>query len=665
MIADGSEQTSVMNASLQAALDVVPEGFALFDADDRCLMWNARYASLWANWGVTLTPSKPFADMLREGLAAGRYPEAAGRAEAWLAEQIARRSSDHLDEMRDEFGEHLRFESRRTPAGGLVTTCINITDLRRREAEALAAQSFLDTVVENVPAMLFVKDGETGRFMLVNRAAEGLLGVSRADLLGKNDSDFFPKEQAEYFASVDRQVVESGELVTIDEEPLDTPHNGRRWLQTRKIAIPVEDGRRHLLVICEDITERKASAAALAEALQKAEAASVAKSEFLANMSHEIRTPLNGVIGMAEMLNRTRLDDAQREMMEVILNSGRTLNLLLSDILDLSKIEAGALDLAEEPVDLREAVTAAVAVFKAVAKDKGLDFQLTFAEDFQDHLLGDALRIRQIIANLTSNAVKFTSAGAVKIHALTRLRPDGRTLLSVTVRDSGDGFDAATGDRLFERFQQADGSVTRKVGGTGLGLPIARRLARLMGGDVSWAAEPGLGATFTFEALLSPGQTQDSAPAAESLTEWSPGRRLRVLLAEDHPTNQKVIGLMLAEAADVTIAWDGQAAIDAFKRDDYDVVLMDTQMPVLDGLAAIVAIRALERGLNAKRTPIISLTANAMPHQVKACLAAGADLHLAKPVSIQGLFASLTTALDGGACGSSEKEPGLLLAKPG
>jgi CheY-like chemotaxis protein len=136
-------------------------------------------------------------------------------------------------------------------------------------------------------------------------------------------------------------------------------------------------------------------------------------------------------------------------------------------------------------------------------------------------------------------------------------------------------------------------------------------------------------------------------------------------LAEDHPTNQKVIGLMLAEAADVTIAWDGQAAIDAFKRDDYDVVLMDTQMPVLDGLAAIATIRALERGRNAKRTPIISLTANAMPHQVKACLAAGADLHLAKPVSIQGLFASLTTALDGGACGSSEKELGLLLAKPG
>ena len=646
MIADGSTSTSVVEASLQAALDVVPEGFAVFDADDRCLIWNARYERLWANWGVTLTRGAPFEDILRAGFAAGRYPEAEGRLEAWIAGQRARRALDHFDELREEFGEHLRFETRRTPSGGLVTSCINITDLRRREAEAVAAQSFLDTVVENTPAMLFVKDGETGKFLLVNRTAEQQLGVPRADLLGKNDHDFFPEEQAQAFAADDRRVIESGQLVTIDEEPLDTPHNGRRWLQTRKIAIPVGNDRRHLLVICEDITERKAGAAALAEALEKAEAGSVAKSEFLANVSHEIRTPLNGVIGMAEVLSRTALDDAQREMMEVILNSGRTLNLLLSDILDLSKIEAGALDLALEPMNLREAVTDAVAVFRAVAGEKGLDFQLSFADGFQDHVLGDALRIRQIVANLTSNAVKFTSVGGVAIHAESRLRADGRASLSVTVRDSGEGFDLATGDRLFERFQQADGSVTRKVGGTGLGLPIARRLARLMDGDIAWTATPGVGASFTFTAVLTVGQPQASRPASSVGAEWIGDRRLRVLLAEDHPTNQKVIALMLSDAADVTVAHDGQAAIDAFLAEDYDVILMDTQMPVLDGLAAIAAIRAHEQRLDARPTPIISLTANAMPHQVRACLAAGADFHLAKPVSIQGLFSSLTTALD-------------------
>jgi len=646
MIAGNPDQTSVVEASLQAALDVVPEGFAVFDADDRCVWWNARYACLWARWGVTLTAGARFENLLRAGLATGRYPEAAADGEAWLAGQLARRKLDHAHDIREESGEHLRFENRRTPAGGLVTTCINITDLRRREAEALAAQGFLDTVVENTPAMLFVKDGETGKFLLVNRAAETQLGVPRAELLGKNDHDFFPKEQADHFAADDRRVIKSGKLVTIDEEPLDTPHNGRRWLQTRKIAIPGQDGRRHLLVICEDITERKASAAALAEALQKAEAGSVAKSEFLANMSHEIRTPLNGVVGMAEVLSRTALDKAQRGMMEVILNSGRTLNILLSDILDLSKIEAGGLELSADPLDLREAITAAVAVFRAVAEDKGLDFHLTFADDFRDHVVGDALRVRQVIANLTSNAVKFTSAGAVSILARTDVQADGRIGLTVNVQDSGEGFDPATGDRLFERFQQADGSVTRKVGGTGLGLPIARRLARLMDGDVTCAACPGVGATFTFQASFTPGRARDLSSLASASTERTLDRRLRVLLAEDHPTNQQVIVLMLAEAADVTLAVDGQAAIEAFDRDAYDVVLMDTQMPVLDGLAAIAQIRALERERKVRRTPIISLTANAMPHQVEACLAAGADLHLAKPISIHGLFSSLATALE-------------------
>ncbi len=646
-MADASPPPAPLDPILQGALDVMPEGVAVFDADQRCLMWNARYAQVWANWGVALKPGAAFADLLRAGAEAGRYPESQGRLEAWIAEQAALRAHGPVEDLREEFGEPLRSETRPTPSGGFVATCLNLAGLQSRQAQAITTEGFLDTVVENVPAMLFVKDGESGRFLLVNRAAEQALGVSRSTLLGKNDSDFFPADQAEHFAAYDRMVMASGELVTIDEEPLDTPHNGRRWLQTRKIAVPFDDGRRHLLTICEDITERKAGAAALAEALERAEAASIAKSEFLANMSHEIRTPLNGVIGMAEVLSRTDLDDRQRKMMQVILNSGRTLNLLLSDILDLSKIEAGALELVEEPLDLREAVTAAVAVFEAVAREKGLDFNLTFSDGFRDHALGDALRIRQIIANRTSNAVKFTSQGQVAVHAETQVMADGRGMLRVSVRDTGEGFDVAAGDRLFERFQQADGSVTRKVGGTGLGLPIARRLARLMEGDISWTAAPGAGATFVFEAVVAFSEGEVSTgPTAAAAAEGTEGRRLRVLLAEDHPTNQQVVLLMLAEVADVTIAEDGQAAVRAFEAGDYDVVLMDTQMPVMDGLAATAAIRAGEQRERARRTPIISLTANAMPHQVEACLAAGADLHLAKPVSIEGLFAALEAALE-------------------
>jgi PAS domain S-box-containing protein len=630
------------------AFHTASEGLAVFDAADRCMAWNPRYGELWARWGVSVTAGATFEALMRAGLAAGRYPEAGERPEAWLAEQIHRRSAlEQLGEERVENGELLRFSTRRTPSGGRITTCVSLGSSAPRPAPS---QTFLDTVIENVPAMLVVKDGDSGRFLLINRAGEELLGVQREALLGHTDYDFFPADQADFFAAYDREVIDSGELRTIDEEPLDTPHNGRRWLQTRKIAIPGEDGRQHLLAICEDITDRKLSAAALDAALHRAEAASVAKSEFLANMSHEIRTPLNGVIGMAEVLNRTALTSRQREMMAVILGSGRTLNLLLSDILDLSKIEAGALELVAEPMNLREAVTAAAAVFEAVAREKDLAFDLSFADDFHDGVMGDALRIRQIVANLTSNAVKFTTVGAVRIHAETAPAPDGRVALSVSVRDSGEGFDPATSDQLFERFAQADGSVTRQAGGSGLGLPIARRLARLMAGDIACVAQPGQGATFTFQAVLGV-CVGDAACACRSrpeptAAEPAPERRLRILLAEDHPTNQQVVDLMLGDAADLTLAPDGRAAVTAFADQTFDVILMDTQMPVMDGLAAIGAIRTRETAMGLVRTPIISLTANAMPHQVAACLAAGADLHLAKPISIHGLFGAINAALE-------------------
>lgn len=640
---------AVIDPVLRDALDVLSEGLAVFDAQGRAVVWNARYARTWANWGMTMTPAVLFTDLLRGGVAAGRYDDVPGDLDAWVDEMLDRRmNGEAFDDLRLEFGEYLRFHTRPTPNGGFVITCLDVTDLKLREAKALAAQSFLDTVVENVPAMFVVKDGETGKFILVNRFAEQALGVPRTALLGKTDHELFPQDQADYFLDYDRKVMASDKVWTIEEEPLDTPHNGRRWLQTRKVAIPFADGRRNLLTICEDITERKQSAAALAEALERAEAASVAKSEFLANMSHEIRTPLNGVIGMAEVMSRTALSDDQREMMQTIIASGRTLNRLLSDILDLSKVESGALTLSQEPLDLRETICSAVAVFEAVASEKGVDFEVGFEDGFAGRVMADGLRLRQIVANLTSNAVKFTSRGAVRIRASTAPAHDGQIVLTVSVADSGEGFDDAVGDRLFERFQQADGSVTRKFGGSGLGLPIARQFARLMGGDISWAAQKGLGATFTFRAVLPLTDIVETA-ATDPVPTAEPDRRLRILLAEDHPVNQKVVLLMLGQDADVTVAGDGQAAVQAFESSCFDVILMDSQMPVMDGLAATASIRAREMTMELGRTPIISLTANAMPHQVAACLEAGADLHLSKPISMASLFETINAAVALGA----------------
>jgi len=517
-------------------------------------------------------------------------------------------------------------------------------DAASHPAKALHSWAFLDAVVESVPAMLVVKNGRDGRFVLVNRTGEELLGVPREDLIGRSDADFFPPEQAAFFAEMDAKVLASDRLWVIDEEPLKTPHNGDRWLQTKKVAIPGDGDEKLLLIISEDITERKKSAIALEAALERARAASVAKSEFLANMSHEIRTPLNGVLGMAQVLAQTELTPRQREMMDVILSSGQTLNALLSGILDLAKIEAGEVELEAAPFDLRAALTACAATFEGLACQKGLTFSLDFDEGFHDRVDGDALKIGQIVNNLISNAVKFTSEGSVAVRAATRAQ-DGQLLLTLTVEDTGEGFTPEVQASLFERFVQGDGSITRRFGGSGLGLSIAQRFAKLMGGDIACVSTPGEGARFTLSALLAPAAPEAPAPARRAPKAAMP-ERLRVLLAEDHPANQRVVELMLDGVADVVVTEDGEAALRAYQTDDFDLVLMDTQMPVMDGLTAIQEIRQRERAAGRVRIPIISLTANAMPHQVEACLAAGADLHLAKPITVSALFDAIAQACE-------------------
>ena len=514
-----------------------------------------------------------------------------------------------------------------------------------RTTKALHSRAFLDAVVESVPAMLVVKNGKDGRFVLVNRTGEELLGVPREALIGRNDADFFPADQAAFFAEMDRKVLDSNRVWIIDEEPLTTPHNGERWLQTKKIAIPGENDEKLLLIISEDITERKKSAAALEAALQSAQAASIAKSEFLANMSHEIRTPLNGVLGMAQVLAQTELTPRQREMMDVILNSGQVLNALLSGILDLAKVEAGEVGLESAPFDLRAALAATAATFEGLAQQKGVTFTLDFEDGFHDRAAGDALKIGQIVSNLISNAVKFTSEGSVAVRAATNEADDGAILLEVEVEDTGEGFTPEVQASLFERFVQGDGSITRRFGGSGLGLSIAKRFAKLMDGDITCVSTPGEGARFRFTARLGPAEAEDPAPVRRPAPAPS-SERLRVLLAEDHPTNQRVVELMLGETADLVVAENGAVALEAFDSQPFDVVLMDTQMPVMDGLTAIRAIRQREHAGDGGRIPIISLTANAMPHQVEACLEAGADLHLAKPITVSALFESIAAAAD-------------------
>jgi PAS domain S-box-containing protein len=529
----------------------------------------------------------------------------------------------------------------------IMAALVDVSAAKAAETELKQTRAFLDAVIETMPAMLMVKDAVEHRIVKVNKAGETLLGLSRDDLLGKTDHDLFPKDQADFFVAVDKQVLASPDVHTSVEEAILTRDKGERFLTTKKIAMRGADGRaEHLLVICEDVTEQRAATLALKEARDAAEAANRAKSAFLANMSHEIRTPLNGVIGVADTLARSILDPAQREMVEVVRSSADTLERLLSDVLDLARVESGRIEIQAEPFQIGDAIRDVARLCRPAAVQKSVDLAVEIAPGVDRLGLGDAVRVRQILTNLVSNAVKFTDAGQVRVTAEADTDPG---VVILRVADTGVGFDATQKARIFGRFHQADGSITRRFGGTGLGLAISRDLATLMGADLDGESTPGQGSVFTFRVRL----PEVAAPAAAGSCAGAdaaacdgPVGGLRILLADDHPVNRRVIELMLAgQEVDLTAVENGREAVDAFLAADFDLVLMDMQMPVMDGLTAVRAIRAHEARHGLSATPIIMLTANAMAEHAVESAAAGADLHLGKPIRAEGLYAAIAQTL--------------------
>ncbi|MDB5470976.1 MAG: sensor hybrid histidine kinase [Caulobacter sp.] len=514
-----------------------------------------------------------------------------------------------------------------------------IASLARARDEAVNRQEFFDAIVQMLPAILMVKDARDGRYVLVNRAAEEMLGVQAEALLGRNVHELFPPEEAKAFSDEDQAVIASGEMTVVEEETVTTSARGKRIFTTKKVATFGEEGARHIVTVGEDVTERIEIRQALHTALAAAEEAALSKSVFLANMSHEIRTPLNGIVAIADILQREPLDPRVRDMVGIISASGETLERLLSDILDQARIESGQITLETAAFHLGDMVRATAALGELKAREKGVALNIDLSPEVDVAVEGDMVRVRQILTNLVSNAVKFTEAGQVSI---TGYRcAEGRVRFEV--RDTGEGFDEATRDRIFGRFQQADNTITRKYGGTGLGLAISRELASLMGGHLDCEGRPGQGAVFWFELPLP--QVEDIRVPMELQAQAAAPPQLRILVADDHPTNRRVIELMLAGSADVSCVENGQEALDALAADSFDLVLMDMQMPVMDGLTAIRHQRAREAsGLaaNEGRLPIIMLTANALPEHVSASLAAGADRHLDKPITAATLFAALT-----------------------
>ena len=394
-----------------------------------------------------------------------------------------------------------------------------------------------------------------------------------------------------------------------------------------------------------DITDMKEQAQALRQALTRAEAANRAKSDFLANMSHEIRTPLNGVLGLASVLDQSRLDPDQRDAVQTIIASANTLDALLSDLLTFSRLESGRIELDSAPFRLRAAIEETAALFHGKARQQGLELRLDLAPEADELVVGDPGRFKQVISNLLSNALKFTAAGGVTVELRTAGRGETRRFV-MNVHDTGIGFDPADSERLFKRFEQADSSITRKFGGTGLGLSICRQLVDLMGGTISASARPGKGATFTVELPLQRAAGDAfEADACLEQADVAPGN-LRILLAEDNPTNRKVAELMLATiGAELDCVENGKEAVEAARRGVYDLALIDLQMPVMDGLSAIRAMRAEELAHGRPRMPMIVLSANVMPEHLAASKAAGADAHIGKPIRAHDLIAAIANAV--------------------
>jgi signal transduction histidine kinase/CheY-like chemotaxis protein len=448
-----------------------------------------------------------------------------------------------------------------------------------------------------------------------------------------------PDDRARRQAEIDRALAD-GTSYAIEYRVV-RPDGAVRWVaESARVETDAAGAAVQLFGTCQDITERRSKDEAIHAALGASEKANRAKTEFLANMSHEIRTPLNAIIGIADLLDGRDLTAEQAAHVDTIRASGEHLLGIINEVLDFSKLQAGRLELDVTPLELHPLAMQCLDAVRPAAEKKGLKLAFTVASDVPQRVWGDGGRIRQILLNLLSNAVKFTAQGGVTLAFANRSVHEGRHEIEITVRDTGIGIPADRFDRLFQPFSQVDGSITRAYGGTGLGLALSKRLAEAMDGRIAVASEEGQGSTFQVRLPLKVVDTVTAPAPHDEAVQLTAG--LRVLVAEDNTINQQVALSMLRRLqCEADVVGDGERAVAAVARKGYDVVLMDLQMPVMDGLEAARRIRALAGGAGRPAPCLVALTAHAQPGDREACLAAGMDDYIAKPVRLAALGAAL------------------------
>lgn len=554
---------------------------------------------------------------------------------------------------------------------------VDIAERMRVEKALREAKALTDAVFENVPLMIFLKEATDLKYVMFNRAGEELLGYERQHLLGKTDLDSFSLEQATRFTAADREVLdgEAGRL-DVPQELVSTASNGERLLHTRKVRIQSPDGTsKFLLGISEDITDRKAVEAeleqhrhhlealvatrtaelemanqSLSQAKTAADVANVTKSAFLANMSHEIRTPINGIIGVANLLRREGVSPQQAKRLDTIDASSQHLLSVINNILDISKIEAGKFTLEEAPVDIGSVLGNVNSILAERLQAKGLHLLMEIGQ-LPGNLWGDPTRLQQALLNYVTNAVKFTDQGKITLRVINQNETDDCVTLRFEVTDTGIGITPEAMSRLFSTFEQADNSMTRKYGGTGLGLVITRHLAELMGGEAGVESTPSVGSTFWFSVCLKKmkmrrnveRQEPSAVVDAESLIRQRYAGQ-RILVADDEPLNQEIaMTLLQAVGLLVDTADDGVQAVELVCKKRYAAIFMDMQMPKLNGLEAV---RQIRNFAGCGDLQIIAMTANAFAEDKALCIEAGMNDFLVKPFMPEQLFGVVLRALD-------------------
>ncbi len=651
---------------LDDAIRSLPSGFALYDANDRLVICNDAYADITSVPRAALQPGVTYDGVLR-----ALPPPAPGQPphdEAWLASKVAEHRTGFSErEMATVSGGWMRQSKVVTSDGSIVTLITDLTDAKRREAELAGARDAAEaagaeaarvrqTLLDAIEALNepFVLHDADERLVMCNSAFRQVMRhVPRAITPGEKFEDGYRDYLAaghgmarpEQYEDAVRWLMKLFRSGTADVT-VETHNNTWTHLRNRRTS----DG--GLVSMLADVTAQRLREAELERARDEAQTANQAKSTFLAIMSHEIRTPMNGVLGSAELLEREALSERQRRLVGTVRTSATALLRIIDDVLDFSKIEAGRMELEHAPFGLRALVEGTVETLRVQAARKSLDLTGAVEPGCPDALIGDATRLRQILFNLIGNAIKFTEIGGIGVSVRTTAGSGTSVALTLSVTDSGIGMDGEQMARLFQPFAQADSSTTRRFGGTGLGLSIVRRLALLMGGDVTVSSATGSGSTFaaTVVVEVDTSRSHDRARSAGVMQDGAGfgaaaiGHRVgRVLAVDDYDVNLEVLaGQLEILGVAVDLARSGIEALPRWRTGDYALVLTDIHMPDMDGLELTRQIRAEEaaRGDGA-RTPIVALTANALKGEADRCLAAGMDDYLTKPLTLDRLREAL------------------------